>query len=179
MRGHTLARLKTSQLSITHNQILFRIGNEKSTHVRTGAPPRTIKYYRTQYNGKVFQLLQRYQRLVQPTTTKDFFCLANDPPKLPVTFLNTSTQTLLQHLQHQAPGRSGHSLRHTFASMTRSINVSLEKVCYVGGWSIAGTAIHTYVDPTYPSHPISALLFNGLLPPASRLSVTPRTLLGH
>lgn len=179
LRGHTLAQLPTQHVTITDEQILVRIDNEKSRHVRSGEPKRTIVYYRTPYNDVVFKIFKRFQRIAQPQANASYFRLPSDPKILPSSTLDSYVRSSLALLQQSAPGRSGHSLRHTFASMTRSINVTLEKICYVGGWSITGNAVHTYIDPTYPDHPVSYLLFNGLLPPSSRLSVAPRTILGQ
>ena len=43
---------------------------------------------------------------------------------------------------------SSHSLRKGAASAASALTVSLDKICFLGGWSIKSAVVHDYVDPT-------------------------------
>ena len=43
---------------------------------------------------------------------------------------------------------TGHSLRKGAASGANAIDVALFRVCYMGGWSVRGGAVHDYIDAT-------------------------------
>ena len=178
-RSHTYATILCQHVRCSRETISIDIDAEKSWTTRNPRrPKRTIVYARTEDNAAVFHLLQKFLSLRGPSfPSSAFFSLPEDPPSLAHDELNFLVKDFMRYLDISTPGYDGHALRHTFSSMTRSIGVSLEKVCYVGGWSSKGDAVHTYIDSTYPFHPISSLLFNGLLPPPFRYSV-PASLLG-
>lgn len=63
---------------------------------------------------------------------------------------------------------TGHSLRKGAASGAAAIGVSLDRICFLGGWSIASKVVHDYIDPTCPSSPAAYRFFGWLLPAAMR-----------
>ena len=64
---------------------------------------------------------------------------------------------------------SGHSLRKGAASASSAIGVSINRICYMGGWSIHGKTYTDYIDPTCPACRASYRFFGWLLPAAMRL----------
>ena len=175
-RTHTMSSILCSHVHIADTCITILLDKEKSWDVRQPREKRTAKYYRTQDNEAVFGLLQRWSTIAPKQPNAPFFGLPSQS-KLPSDFLTTALYFMLDGLQLHAPGIVGHSTRYNTASMPASIGVLHSKICFAGGWSSTGNAIHTYLDPTYPFHPISAIIFNGLLPPHQRHSVTPHLLL--
>jgi len=64
---------------------------------------------------------------------------------------------------------SGHSLRKGAASSSSAIGVSINRICFMGGWSIHGKTYTDYIDPTCPACRASYRFFGWLLPAAMRL----------
>ena len=63
---------------------------------------------------------------------------------------------------------SGHSLRKGAASAASAVGVALDRICWCGGWSIHGSVVHDYIDPTCPSDVAAYRFFGWLLPAAMR-----------
>ena len=154
---------------------------EKSTYERTGGAVRSITYHRTPYNGHLWSLMRRFAAVapLQPGTS--YFRLSQDPKHLGSRFLLACLRRMLHATAPTAPAFDAHCLRHTFASMLDSIHVRHTTICHVGGWRPGRqSAVFRYIDPTYPQHPISYILFNGLLPPSLQdASANPSVLLGQ
>jgi hypothetical protein len=75
---------------------------------------------------------------------------------------------ILAHLGVEPPAGelwSGHSLRKGAASASAAIGVSLDRICWCGGWSIRARAVHDYIDPTCPHTAAGVLFFGWLRPP--------------
>jgi len=62
---------------------------------------------------------------------------------------------------------SGHSLRKGAASAASAIGVSLDRVCFIGGWKIKAATVHDYIDPTCPATVAGRRFFGWLLPAAA------------
>ena len=177
-RGHTYAAIQQRHVRLTTATIDVDVDDEKHWYMRdTRAKKRTVTYHATADNQPVFDLFNRFHPL-RPANqpTRSFFSLASDPPRLPATALNATVHRTLAQLHLSAPGYNGHSIRYNFASMCHSINVALIKICFIGGWASDSGAVHRYIEANYPFHPISSLLFNGMLPPPFRHSIPPHLL---
>ena len=64
------------------------------------------------------------------------------------------------------PGESwsGHSERKGAASASAAIGVSLDRICWCGGWKIKSATVHDYIDPTCPPTPAAYRYFGWLRP---------------
>ena len=74
---------------------------------------------------------------------------------------------VLAHFDLQPPAQekwSGHSLRKGAASGAAAIGVSLDRICFCGGWKIRGATVHDYIDPTCPATPAARRFFGWLRP---------------
>lgn len=74
---------------------------------------------------------------------------------------------ILAHLDVQPPAGelwSGHSLRKGAASGAAALGVSLDRICWCGGWSVHSRAVHDYIDPTCPLTPACRRFFVWLRP---------------
>ena len=72
---------------------------------------------------------------------------------------------ILDHLDISAPDGeswSGHSLRKGAATGAHSIEVSIPKICWMGGWSIQSGVVHDYIDPSCPSSAAAAVFYGWL-----------------
>ena len=75
-------------------------------------------------------------------------------------------ELILGHLGVQSPegeAWSGHSLRKGAASGAAAIDVALFRICFMGGWSVRGSAVHDYIDPTCPDSAAARRYFGWLL----------------
>ena len=91
-----------------------------------------------------------------------------------VTFPSTSIDSwvheVLDHLgKRPPPGEkwSGHSERKGAASAAAAIGVSLDRICWCGGWSIHSSTVRHYIDPTCPPSRAAQRYFGWLRPPAN------------
>ena len=85
----------------------------------------------------------------------------------PASQVDTWLREILAHLDVQPPAGelwSGHSLRKGAASGAAAIGVALDRICWCGGWSVHGKAVHDYIDPTCPSSAAGRRFFGWLLP---------------
>ena len=74
--------------------------------------------------------------------------------------------SILGHLGESPPEGetwSGHSLRKGAASGAGAIDVALFRICFMGGWSVRGGAVHDYIDATCPDTPAARRFFGWLL----------------
>jgi hypothetical protein len=81
--------------------------------------------------------------------------------------LDTWLQLILSELNLRPPDGeawSGHSLRKGAASGMAALGVSLDRICFVGGWSIRSAAVRDYIDPTCPCTPACRRFYGWLLP---------------
>ena len=72
---------------------------------------------------------------------------------------------ILGHLHESPPtgeAWTGHSLRKGAASGAGAIDVALFRICYIGGWSVRGAAVHDYIDATCPDTPAARRFFGWL-----------------
>lgn len=90
----------------------------------------------------------------------------------PIRFASTSidrwVHEILDHLDLQPPPGdkwSGHSERKGAASAAAAIGVSLNRICWCGGWSIQSSTVHDYIDPTCPPSQAAKRYFGWLRPP--------------
>jgi hypothetical protein len=63
---------------------------------------------------------------------------------------------------------SGHSLRKGAASAAAAIGVSIDRICWCGGWSVHSNVVRDYIDPTCPADSAAYRFFGWLLPAAMR-----------
>ena len=86
---------------------------------------------------------------------------------LPASAVDSWLQMVLAHFKLQPPAQqswSGHSLRKGAASAAAAIGVSLDRICFVGGWKIKAATVHDYIDPTCPASAAGRRFFGWLLP---------------
>jgi len=116
------------------------------------------------------QLLDSWERVRGPVVAaKDsYYAFAAESKRtFPSTQIDTWVSLVLKHLGAQPPEGetwSGHSLRKGAASGANSIDVSLTKICHMGGWSILRRAVHDYIDPTCPATRACWRFFGWLAP---------------
>ena len=89
---------------------------------------------------------------------------------MPTTSVDEWLRRVLAHFELQPPAQqawSGHSLRKGAASAASAIGVSLDRVCFIGGWKIKAATVHDYIDPTCPATAAGRRFFGWLLPAAA------------
>ena len=83
----------------------------------------------------------------------------------PADAIDAWVKEILDHLDISAPDGeswSGHSLRKGAATGAHSIEVSIPKICWMGGWSIQSGVVHDYIDPSCPSSAAAAVFYGWL-----------------
>ena len=86
---------------------------------------------------------------------------------LPSSQIDNWLRVVLAYFNMRPPANeswSGHSLRKGAASAAAAAGVSLDRICYCGGWSVRSAAVHDYIDPTCPSTSAGRRFFGWLLP---------------
>jgi hypothetical protein len=121
----------------------------------------------------VHRLLLKWEAYRGPAAPDaSYYALPQDGARrITATALDEWLQLILSHLGARAPlGQkwTGHSLRKGAASSANAINVTLAKICFLGGWSIVSSVVHTYIDPTVRADDAAWLLFGWLVPAAPR-----------
>ena len=126
------------------------------------------------------QLLFKWERLRGTARDDDsYYALASEraaagprSTRWRSTQIDAWLQLVLEHMGVSPPAGekwTGHSLRKGAASSSNAIGVSLDRICWCGGWSILSKAVHDYIDPTCPSSPAAYRFFGWLLPAAMRI----------
>ena len=116
------------------------------------------------------RLLDKWERFRGPLDDDQSYYLLPGEPRARAfrpSQIDAWLRQILAHLGLQPPAGelwSGHSLRKGAASASAAIGVALDRICWYGGWSIAGKSVHDYVDPTCP-HSAAAVMFFGWLRP--------------
>ena len=114
------------------------------------------------------ELLQRWTQLRGCAKDHEsFYSLEGERLRPPSTAIDTWLQECLLMLDASAPDGetwSGHSLRKGAASGASARGVSLDRICYVGGWSIQSKAVWDYIDPTCPDSAAACRFFGWLRP---------------
>ena len=165
-RGGTGTQLRSSHVRRGANGITVTLEHEKgrATHKRARAlviPPGAVP--------GLEQLLEDWERVrghVQPFDS--YYRLPSDGAGMPsTTKVDAWVKVVLAHLDAHPPAGetwSGHSLRKGAASGAAARGVTLDRICWMGGWSIHGKAVHDYVDPTCPDSAACRRFFGWLRP---------------
>ena len=120
------------------------------------------------------QLLDAWEALRGPIADGDgYFSLSDERRRRRgrprSTLIDTWLKEILSHLGLEPPAGetwSGHSLRKGAASGAAAIGAALHVICYMGGWSVKGAAVHDYIDPTCPASAAARRFFGWLRPPS-------------
>ena len=114
-------------------------------------------------------LLAKWERFrgAVPAGTSYYLLPGERTRVLPASTIDSWLRIVLAHFDLQPPAQqlwSGHSLRKGAASAAAAIGVSLDRICFVGGWKIKAATVHDYIDPTCPASAAGRLFFAWLLP---------------
>ena len=118
-------------------------------------------------------LLAKWERLRDLSGRRpddaSYYALPGERHAPPSTAIDSWLKAILAYFALEPPAHeswSGHSLRKGAASAAASIGVSLDRICYCGGWKITSAAVHDYIDPTCPASAAGRRFYGWLLPSA-------------
>ena len=114
------------------------------------------------------ELLAKWEDFRGPRTAGDcYYALPSERARPRATAIDTWLREILAHLDYEPPAGelwSGHSVRKGAASGAGSRGVSIDRICFLGGWSVHGKAVHDYIDPTCPDSAAGRRFFGWLRP---------------
>lgn len=166
-RGATGAKLLASHVRRSDGGIHISLHHEKGKRKKKRARMLTLPA------GAIpvlERLLAKWEHFRGPLDGKRSYYLLPGESRVgafPESQIDTWLRQVLAHLGLSPPDGelwSGHSLRKGAASASAAIGVALDRICWCGGWSIRGKAVHDYIDPTCP-HSAAAVMFFGWLRP--------------
>lgn len=102
---------------------------------------------------------------VAPCTNGNFWQLPTDRRVWTATVIDDMLQRVLQRLGVTPPlgyTYTSHSLRAGAASAAFSIDVSIIRICFYGGWAQGSQAVYFYIDPSWGSSPAAVYFFGHL-----------------
>ena len=121
-----------------------------------------------QIYNELDELLAKWEHVRGKVGAREsYYTLPEDRARPPSTAIDSWLQECLDFLGVEAPlGEkwTGHSLRKGAASAGSARGVTLDKICFVGGWSIQSKAVWDYIDPTCPDSEAGRLFFGWLRP---------------
>ena len=99
------------------------------------------------------ELLATWEELRGPTEAASYFAFAHERRTVfEASAIDGWLGLILGHL-HETPPQgeawTGHSLRKGAASGAGAIDVALFRICFMGGWSVRGGAVHDYIDASW------------------------------
>ena len=165
-RGGTGSQLLSSHVRRGANGITITLEHEKGRATAKRARAIVIPTGAIPGLEDLLALWERVRGEVPPSAP--YYWLPSDGAgALPSTFVDAQVKLVLALLRVTPPAGetwSGHSLRKGAASGAAARGVGLDRICYVGGWSVHGKAVHLYVDPTCPDSPACRRFFGWLRP---------------
>ncbi len=113
------------------------------------------------------ELLRMWEELRGETSAPCYFSFGHERrTAITESHVDGWLTAILEHLHEEPPAGeawSGHSLRKGAASGAGAIDVALFRICYMGGWSVRGAAVHDYIDATCPDTAAARRFFGWLL----------------
>lgn len=164
-RGGTGAALRARDVRRGVAGITVTLDQEKGKRVEGTA--RSITFPPGSIPG-LDELLARWERVRGSASGgRSYFSFPHERASWPASQIDAWLQACLAHFGFEPPAGevwSGHSLRKGAASGANALDVSLQRICYVGGWSIKSRAVHDYIDHTCPLTPACRRFFGWLKP---------------
>ena len=163
-RGHSGSALRPGDVRASAAGVTVTLDNEKGKRVQGVA--RTITFPPGAVPG-LERLLDMWEELAGPELPgkPSYFNLPHERGGYAANQIDTWLRLILGHLGAQPPAGetwSGHSLRKGAASGAGAIDVALFRICFMGGWSVRGAAVHDYIDATCPDTPAARRFFGWL-----------------
>ena len=164
-RGGTGAALRAKDVRWSEGGLHVTLAKEKTRYSKAVSRVVTLG----EVDG-LRELLTLWERVRGPVAADaSYYSLGgmDQPRSFPSTQVNLWLKVLLDHFGVAAPSGevwTGHSLRKGAASGSSAIGVSIDRICYVGGWSIKSKAVFDYIDPTCPSTAAARRYFGWALP---------------
>lgn len=162
-RGHSGSALRVCDVRRSAAGVTITLDEEKGKRVDGVA--RVITFPPGAVPG-LEALLAKWEAVRGETQASSYFAFAHERRTvLPASQIDDWLGEVLGHLGESAPAGetwSGHSLRKGAASGAAAIDVALHRICYMGGWSVRGAAVHDYIDASCPATPAARRFFGWL-----------------
>ena len=163
-RGHTGSALRVGDVRRSAAGVTVTLDNEKGKRVDGVA--RTITFPPGAVPG-LEELLSMWEALRGASSASCYFAFPHEQRSTwEPSAVDGWLGSILGHLGESPPEGetwSGHSLRKGAASGAGAIDVALFRICFMGGWSVRGGAVHDYIDATCPDTPAARRFFGWLL----------------
>lgn len=164
-RGATGSQLRVKDVRRSVAGLTITLDHEKGKRAHGRARTITIPH------GSIYglaRLLAKWEAFRGQRAPSDcYYALPDERRTFPSSAIDGWVREILAHLDvRPPPGElwSGHSLRKGAASGGAAEGVSLDRICWMGGWAIRSAAVHDYIDPTCPQTPACRRLFGWLRP---------------
>ena len=163
-RGHTGSALRPGDVRRSAAGVSVTLDCEKGKRVDGVA--RVITFPPGAIPG-LEALLDMWEELRGPSEAACYFAFARERrTAFEPSSIDGWLGLILGHLHEAAPAGevwTGHSLRKGAASGAGALDVALFRICYMGGWSVRGGAVHDYIDASCPASPAARRFFGWLV----------------